>query len=175
MTDAGAYAQDTARHKAQEIASRLNTTREDLGLSKWPRLIVAADTVVDLRGRIMEKPRDKSEAVEMLSQLSGQRHQVFTGMALVVQNGQGGSDTSRHFYEQTWVDFGELDHEQIEAYVATGEPMDKSGAYGIQGAGASLVKGIEGCFYNVMGLPLHRFCCEVVDLVKSGELQFPST
>ena len=122
----------------------------------------------------MEKPRDKSDAIEMLLQLSGQRHQVFTGVALVLQNRQGASYTSRHFYEQTWVKFGKLDNQQIEAYVATGEPMDKSGAYGIQGAGASLVESIEGCFYNVMGLPLHRFCCEVVDLVKSGELQLPS-
>ena len=122
----------------------------------------------------MEKPRDKSDAIEMLQQLSGNRHQVFTGMALVLQNEFGASDVTRHFYEQTWVNFGNLDDEQIEAYVATGESMDKSGAYGIQGAGATLVKGIEGCFYNVMGLPLHRFCCEVVDLVKSGELQLPS-
>ena len=111
-------------------------------------LILAADTVVALNGVILGKPADEAEAVRMLSALSGVRHQVYTGLTVR----QGGQQVTE--YEQTAVTFRALSREDIEHYIAAGESLDKAGAYGIQGCGALLVQGIEGDYYNVMGLPV---------------------
>ena len=113
-------------------------------------LVIAADTVVALDGAILGKPRDQGEAREMLSALSGRTHQVYTGVSLFYQ----GERRTEH--EVTAVTFRPLSQEEIAAYVATGEPMDKAGAYGIQGLGALLVERLEGDYFNVMGLPLCR-------------------
>ncbi|MGN1003319.1 MAG: Maf family protein [Oscillospiraceae bacterium] len=111
-------------------------------------LIIAADTVVALEGTILGKPADEEEAFRMLSVLSGARHQVYTGVTVQ----QGDKVLTRH--EVTSVDFRPLEAEEVELYIATGECMDKAGAYGIQGYGALLVEGIIGDYYNVMGLPV---------------------
>ena len=111
-------------------------------------LIIAADTVVALDGAILGKPAGEEEAVRMLSALSGVRHQVYTGLTV-----QQGSQRVTE-YEQTAVTFRPLSREDIENYIAAGESLDKAGAYGIQGCGALLVRGIEGDYYNVMGLPV---------------------
>ena len=108
--------------------------------------IVAADTIVAIDGLMLGKPADEQEAFDMLRRLSGRRHTVYTGVAI--------DDCS--FCESTEVVFHELTDAQIHAYVATGEPFDKAGAYGIQGRGMLLVRRIEGDFYNVMGLPISR-------------------
>ena len=113
-------------------------------------LVIAADTVVALDGAILGKPRDEGEAREMLSALSGRTHQVYTGVSLFHPGGR------RTEHEVTAVTFRHLSQEEIAAYVATGEPMDKAGAYGIQGLGALLVERLEGDYFNVMGLPLCR-------------------
>ena len=113
-------------------------------------LVIAADTVVALDGAILGKPRDEGEAREMLSALSGRTHQVYTGVSLFHR----GERRTEH--EVTAVTFRPLSQEEIAAYVATGEPMDKAGAYGIQGLGALLVERLEGDYFNVMGLPLCR-------------------
>ena len=113
-------------------------------------IIIAADTVVALDGAVLGKPADELEAFKMLSTLSGCRHQVYTG--LTVLRGEEQYTVS----EETTVTFRELSAEEIDRYVATGEPMDKAGAYGIQGYGALLVEGIQGDYYNVMGLPVCR-------------------
>jgi len=113
-------------------------------------LVIAADTVVAVEGRVLGKPRSKAEAEEMLSLLSGREHRVCTGLSL----SQGGRLRTGH--EATAVRFRPLTREEIRRYVSTGEPMDKAGAYGIQGYGCLLVEGIVGDYYNVMGLPVCR-------------------
>ncbi len=117
-----------------------------------PPLLVAADTAVVIEGQVLGKPRDASEAAAMLRRLSGNRHVVHTGFALLDR----ASGRSTSGVESTAVTFMELDEAQIARYVATGEPLDKAGAYGIQGRGALLVASIDGDFYTVMGLPLAR-------------------
>ena len=110
--------------------------------------IIAADTVVFLDGVLLEKPRSQQEARAMLRRLSGHTHTVCTGVAVAYRG------ETRSFAEQTRVTFHALSEGLIDWYVATGEPMDKAGSYGIQGKGALLVKGIEGDYFNVVGLPI---------------------
>lgn len=113
-------------------------------------LILAADTVVALDGAVLGKPDDALEAFTMLTTLSGVRHQVYTGVTVR----RGDEQVTEH--EVTDVTFRELGEQEIERYIKTGEPMDKAGAYGIQGYGALLIEGIHGDYYNVMGLPVCR-------------------
>ncbi len=110
--------------------------------------VIAADTVVFLEGALLEKPASPEEAQAMLRRLSGHTHVVCTGVAVYWQG------ETRSFCQQTRVTFHDLSDELIDWYVSTGEPMDKAGAYGIQGKGALLVKGIEGDYANVVGLPV---------------------
>ncbi|MBQ6877829.1 MAG: septum formation inhibitor Maf [Oscillospiraceae bacterium] len=110
--------------------------------------VIGSDTVVVLGGEIFGKPKDKNHAHAMLKALSGKKHFVYTGVA-VAEKGK-----VRSFVQKTEVEFYELSDETIEKYIATGEPMDKAGAYGIQGKGSVLVKGILGDYFNVMGLPV---------------------
>ena len=111
-------------------------------------LVIAADTVVTLDGQVLGKPRDRADAVRMLTGLSGRQHQVYTGFTVL----RGDKLVSRS--ECTQVFFRALIAEEIQAYVDTGEPMDKAGAYGIQGIGSLLVEGISGDYFNVVGLPV---------------------
>lgn len=113
-------------------------------------LVIAADTVVAVDGRVLGKPHSREEAAAMLSSLSGRAHTVYTGVT-VCRDGE-----VRTEHEATAVRFRSLTSAEIDAYVATGEPMDKAGAYGIQGYGALLVEGIEGDYSNVVGLPVCR-------------------
>ena len=126
--------------KARQVAGRFGP--EDI--------IIAADTVVAVDDRVLGKPHSRDEAVEMLAMLSGRSHAVYTGVT--VRRG----DVVCTEYECTRVTFRPLSGSEIEAYVDTGEPMDKAGSYGIQGRGCLLVEGIEGDYYNVMGLPVCR-------------------
>ncbi len=111
-------------------------------------LIIAADTVVALDGEILGKPHSQTEAAAMLKKLSGREHQVYTGFTVR----QGDKVLTRS--QRSGVRFRKLSEKEIAAYVATGEPMDKAGAYGIQGFGSLLVEGIQGDYFNVMGLPV---------------------
>jgi septum formation protein len=111
-------------------------------------VVIAADTVVVLADKILGKPHNHEEAVDMLTMLSGKKHKVLTAVAVFYQGQKKVS------VETTEVEFYPLTRERILAYVATGEPLDKAGAYGIQGKGAVLVKGIHGSYSNVVGLPL---------------------
>jgi septum formation protein len=112
------------------------------------RLVLGADTTVVVRDEILEKPVDAADAVRMLRKLQGRTHQVVTSVALVA------GERVHQATDVTNVAFRRLSDAELEAYVATGEPMDKAGAYGIQGYGAALVERIEGDFFSVMGLPL---------------------
>ena len=140
----GAGPEQTVRelslHKAQEVAQ--TCAPEDI--------IIAADTIVYLDGAILGKPKDHDDAVRMLTALSGREHIVYTGVAVL----RGGE--LRQAAEQTAVRFRALTPAEIERYIATGEPMDKAGAYGIQGRGALFVAHLDGDYFNVMGLPLCR-------------------
>ncbi len=134
-----------ARNKCMDVRSAGNAGTGDI--------IVAADTVVDVDGIAYNKPTDEADAKGMLHDLSGRTHIVHTAFALAVPQ----RDDLIEWCESTFVTFFPLDEEEIDAYVASGEPMDKAGAYGIQGYGATLVERIEGDFYTVMGFPLARF------------------
>ena len=113
-------------------------------------LVIAADTVVALDGKVLGKPRDREDAFAMLSALSGREHRVYTGVTVL----RGEEAAIGH--EETAVAFRALKPGEIRGYIATGEPMDKAGAYGIQGVGALLVEGIRGDYCNVVGLPVFR-------------------
>ena len=122
-----------------------------LALPRQPGdVVVAADTIVVCQGKVLGKPHSHQQAVEMLKLLSGRDHQVMTGCTVIAD---GGSET---FTEVTDLHFRALTDKEIEAYVATGEPMDKAGAYGIQGGAALFCQRMEGDYYNVMGLPVCR-------------------
>ena len=113
-------------------------------------VLLGADTVVVLDGKVLGKPQDATEAEAMLSMLSGKTHSVYTGIAVLCS----ADGSMRTHCEETRVTFRTLSKEEIADYIATGEPMDKAGAYGIQGKGGALVSGTEGDFQNVVGLPL---------------------
>jgi len=131
------YVTRLAREKATTVAARERGT-----------VVLGADTTVVLRGAMFGKPASPAEAAEMLRQLEGRKHQVMTAVA-VARDGR-----VEHALDVTDVTFRPLSDAQIAAYVATGEPLDKAGAYAIQGKGAALVDGIRGDFFGVMGLPL---------------------
>ena len=137
----------TCEAKARAVENLLKTEADACPL------ILTSDTVVVLDGRIMGKPHSEAQAVEMLTALSGREHSVFTAFTLLPVGGE-----PRTEYEETRVRFRPLQRDEILAYVASGEPMDKAGAYGIQGLGAALVESIRGDYYTVMGLPLCRVC-----------------
>lgn len=118
------------------------------------RIILAADTIVLLNGEILGKPEDEEAAVEMLTKLSGRGHVVITGFAII--DGISGKQVSECV--RTSVRFQTMQHEWIRAYVATGEPLDKAGAYGIQGKAGVWIAEINGCYNNVVGLPLAEVC-----------------
>lgn len=148
----GDYALALARAKAADVAGRLPG-----------RLVLGADTIVVVDGDVLEKPRDEADAARLLARLSGRGHTVITAIALVrsaprdgAGTGAGGPGLDLCAAESTAVEFLPLDAAAIARYVATGEPMDKAGAYGIQGYGALMVRRVEGCYFNVMGLPLAR-------------------
>lgn len=113
-------------------------------------VIIGADTVVALGSKILGKPANKEDAARMLGELRGKTHSVFTGVT-VIKDGKEHS-----FYEETKVTFLNFSDAEIEKYVATGEPLDKAGAYGIQGYGALLVEKIDGDYFNVVGLPISK-------------------
>ncbi|CAH1204182.1 dTTP/UTP pyrophosphatase [Paenibacillus plantiphilus] len=113
-------------------------------------IIVGADTIVVLDGEVLGKPQNTADAVSMLSRLQGREHEVYSGVACISWDGEHELVTHR----KTRVSMKSLDHEQIRRYVATGEPMDKAGSYAIQGIGATIVERIDGCYFNVVGLPL---------------------
>lgn len=137
----GMTPEETVMHLASVKAAAVAGTHEN-------SFIIGADTVVALDGTILGKPKNRQDAKEMLQHLSGRTHAVYTGVAI-----RRGTDECV-FFEKTNVTFWELTEEEVNGYLDTGEPFDKAGAYGIQGAGAVLVKKIDGDYFSVVGLPL---------------------
>ena len=140
--DVEKYVKDLSINKAIEVSKRLNE----------PSIVIAADTVVFRNGKVLEKPKNEEDAFSMLSSLSGNTHKVYSGICLINTY----NDTVVTDCDCTEVKFSELNPRQIRNYINSGEPMDKAGAYGIQGLGGAFVERIEGCYYNVMGLPLNK-------------------
>jgi septum formation protein len=145
-----------AEHKARAVASGLRSG-----------LVLGADTIVAIDGELLGKPTDDTDAARMLRRLSGREHSVVTGVALVDME-TGACQTSA---VTSLVRFRSLRDEEIAAYVATGEPGDKAGAYAIQGLGADLIAHLNGCYTNVVGLPL----CEVERLLTSAGVTLPAS
>ncbi len=134
---------ELSRQKAEDVAAKIG---EDAA-------VIGADTVVAIKGRILGKPSDPQGAAEMLSLLQGEVHQVYTGVTIVPPGPDRGRVT---FFEQTDVSVYPMTEAEILAYVESGEPMDKAGAYGIQGRFAAHIRGIRGDYNNVVGLPVGR-------------------
>ena len=172
-TEAGALVQELSRQKAVDIWEQLSgdqgqnpdadqeqiseeTQEPNLNGKRQPELLViGADTVVCCGGKILGKPHDREAAVEMLTALQGRSHEVYTGVTLYSQ-----SETVT-FFECTQVEFYPMTEAEISDYIDSKEPMDKAGAYGIQGLGARFVKGIRGDYNNVVGLPVGRLYQEL--------------
>lgn len=131
-------------------------------------IIIAADTLVTIDNVVMGKPSSKEDAAYMLRKLSGRKHEVYTGICVI--------DTAKNLVIKdcvgTSVVFKDLSDKEIDSYIDSGEPMDKAGAYGIQGRGSLFIEKIEGCYYNVMGLPLNKLYYVLgklgVDILKEG-------
>lgn len=124
--------------------------------------VIGSDTIVYLEPDILGKPVDAEEAGLMLKSLSGKTHTVYTGAAVIY------NDRIESFYEKTEVKFWELTESEIEHYIATGEPFDKAGGYGIQGFGATLVQSVNGDFYSVVGLPISRLFRTLLKMGYTG-------
>lgn len=137
---------DMKPDKAVEYLSKIKA----VPFSNSGKIVVGADTVVAIDGKILGKPKDRGEAFDMLTLLGGKEHSVFTGVT-VIKN-----DKIETFSVQTKVKFFELSDREIEAYISSGEPFDKAGAYAIQGNGSLFVEKIDGDYFNVVGLPVSR-------------------
>ncbi|CAH1644637.1 unnamed protein product [Spodoptera littoralis] len=150
----GEFVEETALQKVLEVETRLTAEGHK------PDVVIGADTMVTLGTEMFGKPTSETEAFEMLSRLSGRGHTVYTGVVIKA------SDNIVKFTEKTDVFFGKLDEQQIRGYIATGEPMDKAGGYGIQGVGGTFVERVEGDYFTVVGLPLYRLCSVLYDMFK---------
>ena len=140
-TTPGEIVMSLARQKAQSMVGQFEK-----------EILVCADTMVFLDNQAMGKPKDRLDAAHMLRQLSGRTHTVCTGLAVV----DAEKDSIQTDWERTDVTFAPMSDGEIQEDVATGEPMDKAGGYGIQGFASKFVVGIEGCYFNVVGLPIHK-------------------
>ena len=171
--------EELARQKAENVAERVGKEHFQSGEHalaapgenaceqltedvRQPILVLGADTVVALNGRILGKPADEKQAFDMLQALQGDSHQVYSGVALFLLSGDTRRvERSKTFHVKTQVDVYPMTEEEIRRYIATGEPMDKAGAYGIQGSFAAYIRGIVGDYYNVVGLPVSRLVHEL--------------
>lgn len=149
---------ELARQKAGEIYNKLT----EAGAEDEDILVIGADTAVCCDGVILGKPESPKAARQMLRLLSGRTHQVYTGVSLWLR--KGNRQRQHSFFEKTDVTMFELQQADIASYVASGEPMDKAGSYGIQGKGAFLVRSIAGDYNNVVGLPVARLYQELKEL-----------
>jgi septum formation protein len=161
LTDPVALVEELALEKAKDVAKHHSRS-----------LIIGSDTVVVHRGKILGKPTDEEDAIQMLTDLSGTTHSVYTGVAFVKTDRNRQTSDTLSFYEQTKVTFSTLDESDILAYVKKGSPMDKAGGYGIQDDhGALFVEKIEGDYYNVVGFPLNRFYRELKKFSPETKIQ----
>ena len=146
---------------AEKSAEFLAVKKAEHISAQYPEsIVIGSDTVVIVDGEILGKPADEADAYRMLKKLSGKVHTVVTGVCI------SKCEKKKSFSEATRVEFYPLSEEEIRGYIATGDPMDKAGAYGIQGEGCVLIKGIEGDFFTVMGLPAARLKRELAEFTS---------
>ena len=162
QSEPGEVVKELSRQKAREVADRIGAGKT--GPYK-NCVIIGADTVVSVDGKILGKPADRREAKEMLSLIQGRSHQVYTGVTLIF------GDAQNCFFEETRVSVYPMEEWEIERYLDQGESMDKAGAYGIQGCFAAHIRGITGSYTNVMGLPVGRLYQEWKKMVLCSEEQ----
>ena len=144
----------TAVNKVEEVNNRLDKLCEKYDI------LIGVDTIVHMNGKIYGKPKDEEEAYNFLKSFSNNCHSVYSGVCLKTP------DKTLVFSEMTKVYFGDLNDDVIEAYVKSGDPMDKAGGYGIQVKGGSFIEKIDGDYFNVVGLPLYSFCKHLLKLVS---------
>ena len=164
-TEPAKYAMSLAREKALEVYNRLSNIPRSA--EKDSLFVLGADTIVVHEGQILGKPSDEEDAFEMLSSLSGKTHEVYTGVAFVfdrIDGSKAADPVIVSFFDRTEVTFNTLSADEIRAYISTGDPLDKAGAYGIQGDFSIHVSGVKGNFENVIGLPVSKIYEEIKKL-----------
>ena len=153
------------KQEPSEVVEELSRQKaEDVAAAVEDGIVLGADTVVCQDGQIMGKPKDEADAKQMLQKLQGEEHSVYTGVTILVK-GNGAVQHVQTFSQETKVYVYEMTDEEIDRYIATGEPLDKAGAYGIQGRFAAYVDGIEGDYNNVVGLPVSAVWQELKELL----------
>lgn len=160
-----AWVDETLNHDkpyAQAMRHAQNKARTIAGRMDAETLVIGADTIVVLDGDILGKPEDPRQAAEYLGRLSSHTHKVYTGLCLCWRKS---CETS---YERSLVEFATLSENEIQAYLETKEPFDKAGAYGIQGYGSQFIRRIRGCYFNVMGFPIHLFYRMIETMFKDN-------
>jgi len=151
---------ETSKHKAVEVMESL-ISKDNTS----PKFVIGTDTVVVIDGKILEKPADHDAAYQMLKSLNKSHHQVYSGVTLLKYDCEK-DVRMRQFYECTDVMLGDIPDNVIRVYANSIEPLDKAGGYGIQDVGGSLVERINGCYFNVQGFPLFKFCLETAEFLK---------
>ena len=154
--------EELALMKAENVASDLQAE----GVELKNAIVIGADTIVVRDEEILGKPKNEDHAYEILLSLQGRAHEVYTGVAILSYNNAGEKEIINHAVE-TKVHVHEMNEEEIRAYIATGDPMDKAGAYAIQGLCAKFIKEIKGDYYNVVGMPISRLYQEVKNMGMS--------
>lgn len=154
---------ELAGRKAENVYKKVCADRSGTEAEAQPFIVIGSDTVVALNGRILGKPVDYDDAYNTLNSLSGQTHNVYTGVSIIYYDGE--KCRTKTFYENTEVTFYPMTHEEIVGYLATGDPFDKAGSYGIQTQGGLFVKEIKGSYDNVVGLPLSRLYHELNEML----------
>lgn len=161
-TEPGKVVEQLSAQKAEAVAGSLGGPGEET-------LVIGADTVVAAENTILGKPADAAKAVEMLRLLAGRTHAVYTGVTLILR-GASGETARKTFHVRTDVSFYPMEEAEIRQYVATGDCMDKAGAYGIQGFCARYISGINGDYNNVVGLPVGRLYQEIKEWLDAREV-----
>ena len=158
-SEPGRVVEELSRQKAEAVRELLSPCNEEL-------LIIGADTVVALDGCILGKPADSDEAIQMIERLQGRQHEVYTGVT-VFYHGEDADWTVKCFHERTAVKFYPMTKQEILEYARTGDPLDKAGAYGIQGFCARYIRAVEGNYDNVVGLPVGALYQEIKEFFVS--------
>ncbi len=157
-TEPAEYVMELSLLKAEDVAGKIPVMYDARGVNQ-DFVVIGSDTVVAAAGEILGKPKDKDDARRMITMLSGKTHQVYTGVTLMIFKNE--RMTRETFYEKTDVTFYEMTETQIEKYISSSEPYDKAGAYAIQGLCSAYIKGINGDYSSVVGLPVSRICHEL--------------
>ncbi len=161
--DLDEISEETSSEKiAMDLASqKAHAVWDKLGDSESHHFVIASDTIVVLDNELYGKPKDKEDAKRILMELSGKTHQVMTGVCFLFKNLETNKVREHLFFDLTEVNFNEISQDLLEAYIATGDSLDKAGAYGIQGPGLTFISKINGSYSNVVGFPLDKIAAEL--------------